>query len=435
MIKWSTYGLLFILGLGLLESVLLGYSYFIIFAALLFFTVAADVISFHLITIPRLNSLSIRRKITSSRSVGSFEVEMEFRSAASGLVYFSYVDRISDGLECRGDSSGTVAIRGRHSVSRSYTITTGFFGRHSLGPTQLNASDAFGLCFHIIDVGGSDSVSIPPVIAEAAGRRGEPARKSISVVGANTLPRAGQGYQFLTIRPYTIYDDSRRIAWNRFGSFDGDDVYVKEMEDERTTDTMFVIDFSTATNIGQIDRIYCSEISSAIRASLTICKQGDRVGYYLHSSTRDIFVRPMSVEASAMQLQKLVTTSEPDGVFTLSGAITGLRRHYQRSSLTILISPLMSTGLSMDERGVLSTLSGRSVRLIVPGAWSYFERSSKNARQALTRLISAGSKDECINRVRSMTAVGVKAKLSTSKTLLGDLSSLWLEGRYSYAGF
>lgn len=435
MIKWSTYALLFFLGFGLVESVLIGYSYFIIFAALLFFTVSADVISFHLVTIPRLRSMSVKRRITSSRSVGSYSVEVEFRSTSPGLLYFSYYDRISDGLVPKGDSSGAVAIRGRRLVSRRYTFSTGYFGRHSVGPTLLNASDAFSLCFFVLDVGSQDAVSIPPVIAEAAGRRGEPVRKSISVIGANTLPRAGQGYQFLSIRPYTIYDDSRRIAWNRFGSFDGDDVYVKEMEDERTTDTMFVIDFSSATNIGQVDRIYCSEISSAIRASLTVCKQGDRVGYYLHSSTRDIFVAPKSVESSAGQLQKLVTTTEPDGVFTLSAAVTGLRKHYPRSALTILITPLMTADLTRDEKGIISTLSGRSVRLIVPGAWSYFEKSSPSAKQSLIRLLSAGSKDECIKRVKSLASVGVKAKLSTSKTLLNDLSSLWLEGRYSYAGF
>lgn len=435
MIKWSTYALLFVLGSGLVESVLVGYSYFIIFSALLFFTVSADVITFHLITIPKLRSMAIKRRITPSRSVGAYSVELEFRSGSPGLLYFSYYDRLSDGMVSKGDSAGYVTVRNRRSSRREYAFTTGYFGRHLVGPTQVNASDAFGLCFFVIEVGIQDSVSIPPVIAEAAGRRGEPARKSISVIGANTLPRAGQGYQFLSIRPYTIYDDSRRIAWNRFGSVDGDDVYVKEMEDERTTDTMFVIDFSSSTNIGQLDRIYCSEISSAIRASLTVCKQGDRVGYYLHSSTRDIFVAPKSVDASAGQLQQLVTSTEPDGVFTLSGAITGLRKHYPRSALTILITPLISADIARDEKRVISSLSGRSVRLIVPGAWSYFEKRSPSARQSLTRLLSSGAKDECIRRVKSLTSVGVKAKLSTSRTLLNDLSSLWLEGRYSYAGF
>lgn len=435
MIKWSTFSLLFILAIGIAESLLLGYSYFIIFASLLFFTVALDIVMFHLVTIPRLNAVSAARKILPGRAAGSFTVAIEFRNDKPGLLYFDYIESMSDGLTAAGERLGSVVLRGRGVAARQYTVSSPFFGRHQIGPFTLRARDPFCLCTYVRTVELKDHISVPPVIIDWAGRRGEPIRKTITGIGANTVPRAGQGYQFLSIRPYTIYDDSRKIAWNRFGSVDGDDVYVKEMEDERTTDTLFVIDLSSPTNVGQTDRIYCSEITSALRASSAVCKQGDRVGYLLYSSTRSFFVPPSSSSNAARQLQMTLGNTEPDGEFLLSDAIRELRKRFARTALTIVISPLISSGQTTIGRETVSMLAGRSYRLLVPEPSTYFEPKPSDAKHAIMRMLAAGRRRGTIDLVKALNGFGVRTQLSSSTTLLPDLSRIWYEGRYSYAGY
>lgn len=435
MIKWQTYTLLFILSAGVAEAMLLAYSYFIIFASLIFFTVAADVLSFHMITIPRLCAVTVSRRIERVASAGTFEVSLDFKGARAGAVYFRYSDRIADSLRASGNYSGTAAVGRGRDATRTYSASSSFFGRHALGPVLITASDPFGLCSHTREAGETDHVSIPPLIAGGFATRGEPARKIFSGIGANTLPRAGQGYQFLSIRPYSIYDDSRRIAWNRYGTVDGEDVYVKEMEDERTTDSVFIIDFSEYTNIGQTDRIYCSEISSALRASFAICKPGDRVGYLLYSSTRNLFVSPSQAATAARQLQSILSSTEPDGIFRLSDAMEALRKHFSRSALTLLITPLLGAGPGRIRKESVSSLLGRSVRLIVPEASTYFGAHPADARQALMSLLISGRRNECVAAVKSLNGFGIRTRLSSSGTLLADVAKTWYEGRYAYAGF
>lgn len=99
MIKWSTYPLLFLLTFGIFEAVMLGYSYFLIFSLLLFFTVSADVVIFHAVTVERIKSLQVRRRIVPSAKAGWFDVALVFSGTGRGLLVFKYADLLSDGLE------------------------------------------------------------------------------------------------------------------------------------------------------------------------------------------------------------------------------------------------------------------------------------------------------------------------------------------------
>lgn len=435
MIKWSTYPLLFLLTFGIFEAVMLGYSYFLIFSLILFFTVSADVLIFHSVTVERIKSLQVRRRTVPSAKSGWFDVSLEFSSTGQGLLAFRYTDLLSDGLEAEGERSGSLIFRGKGQAYREYSVTSRYFGRHALGPLELTASDPFGLCRFRILKAETDRVAIPPLIAERAEMRGAASRSNTFIAGAGSLPRAGQGYQFLSIRPYTVHDESRRIAWNRFGTVSGDDVYVKEMEDERNTDTIFVIDFSSSTNIGQLDRIYCSEISSALRASFSLSRQGDRVGFFLFSSTRNFFVAPEPIASSAKQLQSILKSTEPDGQFDLVGSIRALKKRYSKSALTVVISPLLTFDSMAVSRDSVLLLSRRSLRLIVPEASTFFDSSSRNAGLTLMRMVTVRRRGQMSGTMRLLNGLGVHARLSSSRTLVSDLAAIWYEGRYSYAGY
>lgn len=436
MIRWSAYPLLFVLAMGLFESVLLGYSYFIILAALLFFTVAADIIGFHLRSVPAMKTVIVRRTVARSEQPGAFEITLEFSRTGMGLLPLRYYEGLSDGLTADGAWSGYAVFRGRGNVVRRYRVSSYYFGRHGVGPTTLAISDAFGLCYFSVRTGQEEYVSIPPRLSETGGVRGEPLRRTAPLIGANTTPRAGQGYQFLTIRPYTVHDDSRRIAWNRFGQVSGEDVYVKEMEDERTTDTIFLIDFGGSTDIGQLDRIYCSQISSALRASSAICRQGDRVGYFLYSSSRCFFVPPAASFQSAKELQLILKQTEPDGYFSLPSALRELKRRYPRAALIIAISPLLhrEAAISSASEG-LSLVQHRSLKVIVPDASSYFEKEPGEASPALMTYLLEGQRWKPGSAVKLLSGMGIETIISSSRTLLADISRVWYEGRDSIAGF
>lgn len=432
MIKWATYPLFFALTFGIVEAMLLGYSYYIILMLLLYFTVVSDVVYFHLVTQKAVTGITMTRLI--EKRGGSFDVGIRFAGRSPGLLYFRYFDMTADSLKVGGQNSGSVALRGRSEAERHYEVSSPYFGRHKLGPMLVTSSDPLGLCSFSAWIGETDSVSVPPMIADAFGMRGDPVRKTLAAVGANTIPRAGQGYQFLAVRPYTINDDFRRIAWNRFGANEGDDVYVKEMEDERTTDTIFVFDFSSSTDMGQSDRIYCSMISSALKAAFGVCKQGDRVGYLLYSSSRNFFVAPAPVSSSARELQRILSSAWPDGDFSLSGALTELRRRYTKTALTIFMTPLLGADARRLNRDLVGTLAGRAYRLIVPDASSYFGES-EDAMFTLMGLVARGRRPECVDAVKSLGSMGIRVKLSSARMLLPDLSRVWYEGRYSYAGY
>ena len=106
------------------------------------------------------------------------------------------------------------------------------------------------LCIKTLVIEKANEVKVSPSLSDIHGIRSDLISNIKFTTGVHKSRVVGQGYNFYGVRQYTDADDFRYIAWSRYGLQNGDDVYIKQMEEERQLDVYFAIDYSSASNFG-----------------------------------------------------------------------------------------------------------------------------------------------------------------------------------------
>lgn len=147
MIRKAGYAILAVLTYGILESLLLGYKYYIIFVILTFFMVAFEVIYFNFAGSKAINNVSVTRNTDTLnfRKNREFKINLHFENNNSHPMAIHFFDEAIDVLEISGKTLGTITIPKKGIYDISYSVTPRYIGKYELGNIKINISDQFHL--------------------------------------------------------------------------------------------------------------------------------------------------------------------------------------------------------------------------------------------------------------------------------------------------
>ena len=436
MIRKSGYGILAAVTVSVLESIMFGYDYYIIFSLLLFFILASDIIIFNKGAANDLFKVEVERKMTDSfgRKYQNKEVEVFFRNTAKRPVTFHYYDTLSDIFQSSGDYDGDLVLAPGEVRRVTYGISAYAIGKYQIGPLILYIQDPMKLCITRAVVSRIDEVKIGPAYADIHTQRSERLSNFLFTMGMHYSRKSGQGYDFYGVRSYVESDDFRYIAWNKYGSVDGEDLYVKQMEEERQIDVYFVIDYSIGVNQGTWDgRMYDRVVSTVLNASYSITKNRDGVGFQVLSSDIDQFIPAQKSEEPIKKLEKFVSGIRPSGDFDIERAFDLVKKRIKKNAVVFVITPF-----SFPEKFV-STLgrkmhTGRPTYMFILDSYDFVEKRDDMIYKKLLMSTEIKERRYLKSVTRFFNGIGIKAVVSRDKDLLARILAEYRYARMQNLG-
>lgn len=434
MIRKTGWLLLSVISYGALESILLGYSYYIIFTVAIFFILASDIVIFNVSDVKDLHLVSVERIVenNTARKWQEREVKLRFSNNSGKTVYFHYYDTLSDVFRSRGDYDGAIGLRKGESVEKAYYISSTAVGKYNIGPIKLFVEDPMKLCLGIRSIVSTNEMSISPSATEIHTQRSERLSNFVFTQGVHFSRKIGQGYDFYGLRNYEETDDMRYVAWSRYGIVNGEDLYIKQMEEERQIDVMFVIDYSINVNQGTPDkRMYDTVVTSVINAAYAILKNQDSVGFTISSSRHDYFIKPSRSETGVRQLEKIIADIRPDGNFYLGDVLEKVRKNLKKNALVLIISPYSH---SDELKRHLDFRTGKRLFMFLLDPFDFMEAREDE----VFRKLMASTESKQWRYLKSISAflnsVGIKTTISSRKDLYVRMMTEYSYGKMTNEG-
>ncbi len=339
MIKKTGYVVLSIISYGILESILLGYDYYIALMILLFFIISADIIVFNYSGSLLLDNLNIDREIDTKtfRKNRPFQIKLRFNNRNKYSISVYFFDEVLDTLDISKEHSGLIHIPAHGKKEINYTVTPKYIGKHSLGDVKVNLYDTFKLAYIEKNFRIGMDIKIGPSHDNIKGNRTEMISNFLYTFGTHYSRNVGQGYNLYDIRPYNEDDDPRYIIWNRYDE-ENNNIMVKEMEEEREITMIFLIDYSASMNNGSRDRIFDKTITEIINSSYYILKNRDNVGFFIFSSEINYFIKPDKNGNSIKKLEQIIAGILPAGFFDIKQAISELNKKVRKKYIIFIIT-------------------------------------------------------------------------------------------------
>ncbi len=422
MIKKSGYLILSVISYGILESILLGYKYYIIFMILLFFIISFDVIIFNIEGSKILKNIDIYRKIDDIKfkKNKSFKIKIYFKNNNKYGVSLSFFDEAIDILKIYGESSGIINIPGNTIITREYSVIPEYIGKYTLGNISISIFDLFKISYIDKTYYDKKEIRISPSLNEINTNRSEMLSNFIYTFGVHYSKNVGQGYDLYGIRPYVETDDPRYIAWNRYNEYNNT-LLIKQMEEEREITVIFLIDYSNSMNYGSFDRIYDKLIANIINSAYNINKNHDNIGFYLYSSDIDYFIKPDKTGESIKSLEKLVSNILPSGYFNISSAIDSLNKKIRKKFLVFIFTA--------SDIKLYKPVKSFSLTLFLINIESFYNYKPKNDFDKLM-MKSFRIKEICSinNKVKYLRNYGIRSNYINSDNMV---SKIMLEYNYN----
>ncbi|MCL5437957.1 MAG: DUF58 domain-containing protein [Candidatus Thermoplasmatota archaeon] len=420
MIKKSGYLFLGIAVVATYEGLLLGFTYFILFASILFFTVSSEIIIFNMVTTSGLRSLEVRRFVdnTSIRKGEKLPIKLKFTNVSRRRIAFHYYDTLSDVFTISGPSEGYVSLAPGEERNVTYVLASLAVGKYIVGPVIVYSEDPMKLCLSMYKLERQIEVKVAPALTEIRAARTELLSNIRYSMGVHKSRVIGQGYNFYGIRPYDISDEFRYIAWTRYGIRDGDDLYVKQMEEEKVLNVYFVIDYSISSNFGfKGKRMYDRMVISAINSAYSVIKNRDDVGFYLLSTEIDLFIEATHSDASISKLETSVSELRPSGHFDIMSALDRIRKKIKRNALIVVLSPMSEIDDFKAPKGSLFQV-GKKLVLVVLSPSEFAEKRDWDQNYTLLLKSALVSRQLQIKQFsRTMNSIGLKTILAEDSTL------------------
>ncbi len=437
MIKKSGYLLLAVLAYGIVESLFLGYSYYIAFSAVLFFVVSSDILLFNRRLGRDIFDVSATRVIpgNTSRKLESFDVNIIFKNNSKRGVHFHYFDTLSDVFKTAGDYEGFIALEPGEEIERTYSMKSIALGKYNIGPIKVYTQDPMKICISEYVVPTVDEIKIAPSLVDIHTQRSERLSNFIFYSGVHYSRKVGQGYDFYNVRQYSEGDDLRYVAWNRYGLLSGDELYIRQMEEEKPTDVIFVMDYSYNVNQGTLEkRMYDRIVNTVINAAHTIVKNHDGVGFVIESSTHHYFISPTKNTQSIDRLENIVSGIRPEGTFSITDTMKIIKDNVKKNSLIFMLTPF-SHPESFPGTKPSDYKIGKRVFLFLvdPSELSLdFDNPAQNKLLASTRIKEM---DYLSNVSRFFNSVGIKSSIATESKLLVKIMYEYRYGKMTNEGY
>ncbi|MCL5782759.1 MAG: DUF58 domain-containing protein [Candidatus Thermoplasmatota archaeon] len=389
MIRKSGFAVLSAVTYSVLEAILFGYSYFIIFTLILFFVMASDIIIFNKSAGRDLFSIQVERRMQdpNGRKYLKKEIELFFTNPTRKVIAFHYYDTLSDVFRIDGDYDGNISLAPGERRRVTYQIASVAIGKYQIGPVILFAQDPMKLCITRAIVEKINEVKIGPSSADIHTQRSERLSNFLFTMGIHHSKKSGQGYDFYGIRQYVDSDDFRYVAWNRYDYLGMDDLYIKQMEEEKQIDTYFIIDYGDGVNQGTPEgKMYDRIVSTVLNAAYTIIKNRDGVGFQIVSSEIDEFIPAQKSEEPIKKLEKIVSEIKPSGEFRMDYAAELIRKRVKKNAVVFIITPyVFPEEFTIVPGKTFNT--GRSTYLFVLDPYDFVKKSDDMVQNKLLQSV------------------------------------------------
>lgn len=436
MIRKSGYAIFAAVTASVLESILFGYDYYIIFSLLLFFILVSDVIIFNKGAANDLFKVEVERRMTDAygRKYLAKEVEVLFTNPTKRVIAFHFYDTLSDIFHSSGDFDGDLVLAPGEVRRLTYEISPYAIGKYQIGPLILYIQDPMKLCITRAVVPKIDEVKIGPAYADIHTHRSERLSNFLFTMGMHYSRKSGQGYDFYGIRQYVESDDFRYIAWNKYGAIDGDDLYIKQMEEERQIDVYFVIDYGIGVNQGTADgRMYDHVISAVLNAAYSVNKNRDGVGFQVLSTEIDEFIPAQKNTEPIKKLEKLVAEIRPSGEFHIEQAFDKIKKNVRKNAVVFVITPFAYPEKFVQSGG-RQMHTGRPTYMFILDSYDFVEKRDDQIYRKL--ILSTEIKERrYLKAVTSFfNGIGVKTVVSRDKDLLARVLAEYRYARMQNLG-
>lgn len=431
MIKKSGFALIAVVLFGEFESLVLGYGNFVLYVTVLAMIISADILLFNYGISRKLRKVEVEREVKKQfgRKGEFLEVSLKFRNPMNQTVYFHYYDTLSTVFNVNGNADGDLTLGPGESREEIYSIASKAVGKYKVGPIIVYAEDALRLCITSYILTRDSHVKIAPSMSEISTLRSDMLSNYIFTQGVHISKSIGQGYNFYGIRQYEESDEFRYVAWSRYGIQTGEDIYVKQMEEERTINVEFVLDYSTGVNQGSDEvRLYDEMIRSVISAAYSILKNHDGVGFTLQSSVHDYYIKPKRSSKSVEEFERVIAEIRPDGYFSLETTLEKISDNIKKEALVFVLTPFAYSERYRGRKERLNR-SGYPTNLFLINRYDFVNKSED---ETVLRLLRSAGLEE-IRRLKGLSSffnsMGLKTRVVNRKQIFLRIMSEYKYGK------
>lgn len=419
MIKKSGLALISVVLFGEFEALILGYGNFLVYVTVLSMIIASDIIIFNKGLSSKLKNITVNREI--KRNLGRkgefLEVVLTFQNPLRQTIYFHYYDTLSTVFKVEGDADGDISLSPGEKVTRKYRIASKAVGKYKVGPIIVYAEDALRLCLSSFILTQDSQVKIAPSMSDISTLRSDRLSNFMFTQGIHISKNIGQGYNFFGIRQYEESDEFRYVAWSRYGVQNGEDIYTKQMEEERTIDVAFIVDYSTAVNQGSEEiKLYDQVITSVISAAYSILKNHDAVGFMISSSAHDYFVKPKRSAKGIEEFERIIADIRPEGYFSMDSTMKRIEENLKKEALIFILTPFSYSERFTSHDSEIRR-SGKPANLFLINRYDYIEK--KEDETAMRLLQSAGLEE--LRRLKGIASffnsLGIRTRIVSQRQI------------------
>jgi uncharacterized protein (DUF58 family) len=315
--------------------------------------------------LPEKVELAISHKIVPSDSFGDEDISVHIRVSNRNndpLGNVEVEEHLPSEVKVESGASRVLTQLGpRDDVELALTFHSPIRGHYSIGPLVARVQDPLGfyLAENIVD---PEILAVMPKPERIRGAELRPRHLGPwpGTIPARTL---GPGTEFYSLRDYVSGDDPKRINWKssaRHGR-----LIVNEMEAERVTDVMIVLD----TDVSYYETAEAELFERGVRAAASMAsfllRQGNRVGMILQGEKRGV-VSPAFGKRHERNILFLLAAAKPGRAsLSTSYVITLLTRlMLPAKAQIVIISPLLDATILGGVRELAA--AGYSILVLSP---------------------------------------------------------------------
>lgn len=371
--------------------------------------------------LPETVDLSLERGIVPPESFGEEEILVETRVRNEGREELGNVvihEVLSDRLVAEKGANMVRAVLGPGDTLRlSMECPNPGRGHHLVGPLTVRAQDPFG--FYLVERRlEPETLAVMPRPERIRGTALHPRH-----VGpwSGTIPAraAGIGSEFYSLRGYVSGDDLKRVNWK--ASARTRRLIVNEVEAEKTTDVMVVLDTDVTFLEGSEEDLFERGVRAAASMCSLLLRQGNRVGLILQGEERGI-VPPGFGKRQERRILYLLAAARPGrALISTSYVITLLARLMlpARAQL-VMISPMLEPDIVEGIRELVG--AGYSVMVLSPEPFepTKFVSESEKIAYRITQLERANvllSIEKMCTLIRWPAGISLSKKLQEAKRI------------------
>ena len=284
-------------------------------------------------------------------------------------------------------------------------------GQYQIGPLTVRVQDPFGL-YLVEKTLEPETVAVMPRpekirIAQLRPRHLGPWP---GVIPSKIL---GSGTEFYSLRGYVSGDDPKRINWKSSAKYNR--LIINEMEAERVTDVMLVLDTDVAFFEASETDLFEREVVAAASMARFLLTQGNRVGLILQGEERGV-VPPSFGKRHERKILLLLAAAKPGrALLSTSYVVTVLARlMLPARSQIVMISPLLDSSIKDGVRQL--AMEGYSILVLSPSPREP-EAFASEAEEVAYRMLMLGRSNTLLALEKIATVVQWPAEVPLSARL------------------